>query len=272
MTSAWRDTFERELHGLSVDAARAAELGADALGDAREAGVSPGDLFGPAVTYAHQVWSALRDRPDPLAPTDDPRVVLRLDSVGRSYRRREVLRDVSLTVRAGQVVAVVGSNGCGKSTLLKICAGLLAPSSGTVERTDRIGYVPQDGGVSPYLSAQDHFDLFAAAGGMSPERGRSVGAGLASALGWRPATRQVAGELSGGTRQKLNLVLGELAAPELLLLDEPYQGFDHGTYVDFWDQLDRWRDTGTAIVLVTHLLTELDRVDHVLELPTLSEA
>lgn len=272
MTSTWRDTFERELHGLSVDAARAAELGADALSDADDAGVPPGDLFGPAVTYAHEVWTALRDQPLPLAPDTDPRVVLRLDSVGRSYRRREVLRDVSLEVSTGQVVAVVGSNGCGKSTLLKICAGLLAPSCGTVERTARVGYVPQDGGVSPYLSAQEHFDLFAAAAGMSPERGRSVGAGLASALGWRPVPRQVAGELSGGTRQKLNLALGELASPDLLLLDEPYQGFDHGTYVDFWGQLDRWRDTGTAIVLVTHLLNELDRVDQIVELPTLAEA
>ncbi|HWI03237.1 MAG TPA: hypothetical protein VNT52_05330, partial [Acidimicrobiales bacterium] len=54
--------------------------------------------------------------------------------------------------------------------------------------------------------------------------------------------------------------------PELLLLDEPYQGFDHGAYVDLWTQIDRWRDTGSAVLIVTHMLGELDRVDRIIEL------
>jgi ABC-type multidrug transport system ATPase subunit len=64
----------------------------------------------------------------------------------------------------------------------------------------------------------------------------------------------------------LNVVLGELSSPELLLLDEPYQGFDHGGYVDLWDHIDHWRDTGTAVLIVSHMLSELDRVDRVVEL------
>jgi ABC-type multidrug transport system ATPase subunit len=72
--------------------------------------------------------------------------------------------------------------------------------------------------------------------------------------------------LSGGTRQKLNLVLGELHSPDLLLLDEPYQGFDQGTYLDFWQQVFAWRDAGRAVVVVTHLLHDLQNVDHVLDL------
>jgi ABC-2 type transport system ATP-binding protein len=61
-------------------------------------------------------------------------------------------------------------------------------------------------------------------------------------------------------------VLGELTRPELLLLDEPYQGFDHGAYVDLWTQIDRWCDTGSAVLIVTHMLGELDRVDRIIEL------
>jgi len=61
-------------------------------------------------------------------------------------------------------------------------------------------------------------------------------------------------------------VLGGLTRPELLLLDEPYQGFDHGAYVDLWTQIDRWRDTGSAVLIVTHMLGELDRVDRIIEL------
>ena len=101
---------------------------------------------------------------------------------------------------------------------------------------------------------------------LSPARARATGAHLAAELAWRPDDVTPADELSGGTRQKLSLILGELGAPDLLLLDEPYQGFDQGTYVSFWQQVHRWRSSGRAVLLVTHLLHELDQVDHVIDL------
>jgi ABC-2 type transport system ATP-binding protein len=76
----------------------------------------------------------------------------------------------------------------------------------------------------------------------------------------------VARRLSGGTRQKLNLVLAGLGEPDVLLLDEPYQGFDSGSYLDFWQQVWQWRDAGKAVVVVTHLLAHADRADIVLDL------
>jgi ABC-type multidrug transport system ATPase subunit len=76
----------------------------------------------------------------------------------------------------------------------------------------------------------------------------------------------VAKAMSGGTRQKLNLALALLGDPDVLLLDEPYQGFDHGTYVDFWAHVDSWRRHRKAVAVVTHMLAELWRVDHVVEL------
>jgi ABC-type multidrug transport system ATPase subunit len=85
-------------------------------------------------------------------------------------------------------------------------------------------------------------------------------------LSWRPKPHQRVDQLSGGTQQKLNLILGDLHAPDLLLLDEPYQGFDQGSYLDFWQQVYQWRDAGKAVVVVTHLLHELDRADHVIDL------
>jgi ABC-2 type transport system ATP-binding protein len=193
-------------------------------------------------------------------------VFLSLTGVGKRYRRRTVFGGVNLTVRGGEVAAIVGANGCGKSTLLRICAGLTRPSAGTVRRTRRIGFVPQDGGTAGWLTADEHFTLFGAAAGMVPRRARSTGEHLATRLAWRPARQQRAQQLSGGTRQKLNLVLGELHAPDLLLLDEPYQGFDQGTYLDFWQQVFAWRDAGRAVVVVTHLLHDLQNVDHVLDL------
>jgi ABC-type multidrug transport system ATPase subunit len=130
----------------------------------------------------------------------------------------------------------------------------------------RIGYCPQDGGVADFLRPDEHFVLVGAGAGLSRESARTRGRASAAALGWTAADAPTARQLSGGTRQKLNLVMSTLAEPDVLLLDEPYQGFDRGTYVNFWDQLYRLRDEGKAIVVVTHLLNQLDGVDLVLDL------
>ena len=264
----WPVTFEAELLRLGLQPARARRLADETAQQAAEQHGAPGDVFGPAHLYARHLVAELNA---PGAADGRTRlaagpVLLSLTDVGKRYRRQTVFAGVNLTVRGGEVAAIVGANGCGKSTLLRICAGLTRPSTGTVRRTRRVGFVPQDGGTAGWLTAEEHFTLFGAAAGMVPGRARSTGVHLATRLAWRPGRRQRAQQLSGGTRQKLNLVLGELHSPDLLLLDEPYQGFDQGTYVDFWQQVLAWRDAGRAVVVVTHLLHDLQNVDHVLDL------
>jgi len=265
--SGWSANFKHALLERGVDPERAEQLVDEACEQATDHGLTPARIFGPATAYADQVARALRvPSAAPLPMPEEPLAALRLTDVSKRYGRRHVLRNVSLTVGEGELVAVVGANGCGKSTLLQICAGTTKPTSGRVERVEHVGFVPQTGGTAEYLTPAEHFQLFAAARADSRGRGMSTGVRLAAALGWRPQAGQPAGQLSGGTRQKLNVVLGELSRPELLLLDEPYQGFDHGAYVDLWTQIDRWRDAGSAVLVVTHMLGELDRVDRVVEL------
>jgi ABC-2 type transport system ATP-binding protein len=260
----WSGVFEQELLRLGLHPDRARGLSVETLEQAAEHGAPPADVFGPAHLYARHLISTLSSIPAPPPPAGP--VLLRLTGVGKRYRRQTVLDGIDLTVRGGEVAAVVGANGCGKSTLLRICAGLTRPTSGTVHRCRRVGLVPQDGGTAGWLTAAEHFTLFGAAAGLPPRRARSTGEHLATRLAWRPRRDQRAQQLSGGTRQKLNLVLGELHSPDLLLLDEPYQGFDQGSYLDFWQQVFAWRDAGRAVVVVTHLLHDLQNVDHVLDL------
>jgi ABC-type multidrug transport system ATPase subunit len=186
--------------------------------------------------------------------------------ISKRYGRRSVLRDVNLTVRSGQIAAVVGANGCGKTTLLRICAGQLSPDAGTVTLDGSLAYSPQDGGTVPFLFPAEHFVLVGAGAGLSRVESRDRGRAWARRLGWSDVESGPARLLSGGTRQKLNLVLSTLTGADVLLLDEPYQGFDRGAYVNLWEQLWRLRDDGAAIVVVTHLLNQLDRVDLVLDL------
>ena len=201
-------------------------------------------------------------QPNP-AISSQPAPLLTVTGLGKSYRRRPVLRDVGLQAYPGQAIAVTGENGSGKTTLLRICAGLETADTGTVHRRATAGYCPQEPALFDLLTPAEHLALFTARRDHAAAEGRE----LLASLGVPLQARTLARDLSGGARQKLSLALALLGQPELLLLDEPYQGFDHGSYLDFWRHAESWRREGKAVVVVTHLLTETGRADQVLELP-----
>ena len=268
---AWYRGLGTELASRGVIPREVDRAVADARAEAACAGLAPADLFGPAVLYARDLASALTEESSGSRRRDPERalgpVVLRLRGVSVRRGRRTVLADLDLTVRRGEVVAVVGANGAGKSTLLQVCAGLLRAGSGTVERTSRFGYAPQLDALAPLLTVDEHLRLFGALDGANRSRAVSTGHRILQRLGWKPDGDQVVGALSGGTRQKLNLALAQLASPDLLLLDEPYQGLDALAYEDLWALISAWRSSGAGVLLVTHLLRDIDFVDRVVELP-----
>lgn len=193
--------------------------------------------------------------------------LLMVSQVAKRYGRTTILEHVDLAVAAGEVVALTGENGAGKSTLMRICAGLIRADSGDVRVGGRIGYCPQAPGLFELLTADDHLVMFGCGAGISRADSLRRGHEVLAEFGFPSDDRAVTRDLSGGTRQKLNLALALLTDPSILLLDEPYQGFDRGTYVNFWDHCERWRNEGRAVVVVTHMLAELERVDRVIELP-----
>lgn len=186
--------------------------------------------------------------------------------ISKSFGGRSVLSGASLEVGSGEAVGIVGANGSGKTTLLRICAGLLDPDEGEIDRSDRIGYCPQEPGLVDLLNADEHLVLFGSGLGLSRGEALTTGRRTLESIGFPVADPTVVRNLSGGTRQKLNLALALLGDPDLLLLDEPYQGFDFGSYIDFWHHVESWRMLGKAVVIVTHLLAESQRVDHTVEL------
>ena len=271
-TADWYRSFEAELASHGPPTSEIERTAASTRAEAEAAGVAPGDLYGPAVLYAREVASALRDyQADVPAPTVAAPVVLRLRDVSVRRGRRTVLSGINLTIRRGEVVAVVGANGAGKSTLLQLCAGLLRASGGSIERAPNFGYAPQLDSLAPLLTVDEHLRLFGAARGMRRHRSVSTGHRLLTRLGWTARGDQTAGTLSGGTQQKLNVALAQLDAPDLLLLDEPYQGLDALAYEDLWALISAWRASGAGVLLVTHLLRDVDLVDRVVELPAPQE-
>jgi ABC-2 type transport system ATP-binding protein len=187
-------------------------------------------------------------------------------AITHSYGRKLVLDCVSLSVRAGEAVAIVGENGAGKSTLMRICAGQIRPDRGQLHVGGRVGYCPQIPGLFDLLNADEHLELFAPVLELSAKQVLRDGRTLLSELGFPVGDQSTTRYLSGGARQKLNLALALLGGARVLLLDEPYQGFDRGAYVSFWEHVAGWQAAGLAVVVVTHLLADLELVDRVVEL------
>jgi len=192
--------------------------------------------------------------------------VLYASGICHRYGERRILDRVSLEVDAGERVAIIGENGAGKSTLMRICARLLTPQEGTLRTDGRVGYCPQIPGLHELLTADEHLALFSPALGLTRAEGVRRGRALLGEFGFPAGERAQVRHLSGGSQQKLNLALALLGGARVLLLDEPYQGFDHGSYMNFWDHVARWSADGIAVVVVTHMLSDRALVDRVVEL------
>ncbi|MYS56581.1 ATP-binding cassette domain-containing protein [Streptomyces sp. SID6013] len=175
-----------------------------------------------------------------------------------AYGRRVVLRGVDLRLRPGSLCGIVGENGAGKSTLLRILSGELRPARGVVRHGGRFGYCPQHVVLNDALTVRQHLRFFQRAYRLADLRYAEE---IMDMLGFTGYAGEQAGVLSGGTRQKLNVTLALMHDPQVLLLDEPYQGFDWDTYQRFWDLAARLRDAGRSVLVVSHLAYDTGRLD-----------
>jgi ABC-2 type transport system ATP-binding protein len=195
----------------------------------------------------------------PAAAVDSP--LIEATGLVKRYGAREALRDVSLSAAAGERVAVIGPNGAGKTTLLSILAGIQRPDGGSVSRAPgEVGWVPQQAAVYGKLTVAENLRLFARLE-RRPDVEDAVRAMLdQTGLGER-AGDQV-GVLSGGNRQRVNIAIGLLADPPVLLLDEPSAALDPRQRERLWEFILALEERGTAVVYSTHNVQEAERHAH----------
>ncbi|HWO42823.1 MAG TPA: ATP-binding cassette domain-containing protein [Candidatus Eisenbacteria bacterium] len=205
-------------------------------------------------------------------------------NVSKCFRREHgaivrALDDVSVSVPAGSLTALVGPDGAGKTTLMRLIAGLMVPDAGSLAVLgidaaanpqaiqERIGYMPQKFGLYEDLSVQENLDLYADLHGLTAEERRERYPRLMAMTALGPFTARLAGRLSGGMKQKLGLACTLVRAPELLLLDEPTVGVDPLSRRELWEIiLQLVREHGLTVLLSTAYLDEAEKCGRVVVL------
>jgi ABC-2 type transport system ATP-binding protein len=183
-----------------------------------------------------------------------------VEGLGKRYGSREALRGVSFAAHAGEMVAVIGPNGAGKTTLLSILGGVQTPSAGTVSRGGAIGWVPQQPALYSKLSVAENLRLFARLERVGDPEG--VVTRMLAQTGLTDRARERVDRLSGGNRQRVNVALGLLADPPMILLDEPSSSLDPGQRERLWQFIEELAAGGTSVVFSTHIVGEAERYGH----------
>ena len=199
--------------------------------------------------------------------------MLIISNLKKTYSNRiQALRGITLEVPTG-VFGLLGPNGAGKTTLMKIVATLLEPDSGAIEmngvdflsRKDRarqmLGYLPQEFGLYPTLTAEQTLDYFAKLKGVwkGPERAGLIDA-LLDRVNLSSARKQKVGGFSGGMRQRLGIAQALIGEPKLIIVDEPTAGLDPEERVRFHNLLAESAGEDTVVILSTHIVSDVSNL------------
>jgi ABC-2 type transport system ATP-binding protein len=192
------------------------------------------------------------------APAGDSVATLAARSLTKRFGARTALHSVSFELRGGEIVAVIGPNGAGKTTLLSILAGIVAPSEGELTRSPRdVGWVPQQPALYSKLSVAQNLRLFARLEKLAdPEAAVER---MLQETGLEDRAGEEVVRLSAGNQQRVNIAIGLLCEPSVLLLDEPSAALDPRQRERLWDFIAGLAGRGTAVVFSTHNVAEVER-------------
>jgi ABC-2 type transport system ATP-binding protein len=198
-----------------------------------------------------------------------PDIAIEVKGLTKSFGARKVVDDLTLSVQRGRILGFLGPNGSGKTTTIRMLCGLLTPDSGEGRclgydiRTQQeeikrhVGYMTQGFSLYRDLTIRENLEFVARIYGL--ESPRAAAQAALERLGLAGRANQLAGELSGGWKQRLALGACVLPNPSLLLLDEPTAGVDPKARRDFWDEIHHLATRGLTVLVSTHYMDEAER-------------
>ena len=199
--------------------------------------------------------------------------MIAIENISKAYGETEAVRDVSLTVGAGELFGLIGPDGAGKTTLFKILVTLLLPDAGSATVVGRdvvqdfwalrsmVGYMPGRFSLYPDLSVEENLQFFATVFGTSIAANYDLIREIYVQL--EPFKSRRAGALSGGMKQKLALCCALIHKPEVLFLDEPTTGVDAVSRKEFWEMLGNLKKRGLTIMVSTPYMDEASLCDRI---------
>jgi ABC-2 type transport system ATP-binding protein len=194
----------------------------------------------------------------PPAPADAAAPAIEVVGLTKRFGDRTALADVGFTAAAGDMVAVIGPNGAGKTTLLSILAGIREPDAGQIHLPrGEVGFVPQQAALYRRLTVTENLRLFARLEEVADVEAAVEGMLEQTGLGDRRDDQ--AGTLSGGNQQRINIAIGLLSDPAVLLLDEPSTGLDPRQRGRLWEFVRGLAGRGTTVIFSTHNIAEAER-------------
>lgn len=188
------------------------------------------------------------------------------ENLHKSYKKVKVLKGCTLQIRTGELVGLVGENGSGKSTLVRCLLGFTKPSAGKIQINGTFGYCPQDDSLNQRYTVAEHFRLVEAIYRRHSPIDKNFVKQLIERLKLQPFLNVLIKNISSGTYQKVKLVTSLYFRPQLLLLDEPYDGFDWQMYQVFWEIISELKSQKSGILMICHLIYDFERFDRIYEL------
>jgi ABC-2 type transport system ATP-binding protein len=204
-----------------------------------------------------------------IATVPTPDIAIDVRGLSKSFGNRKVVRDLSMQVRRGTIYGFLGPNGSGKTTTIRMLTGLLTPDEGegtclgydirtqSDEIKRHVGYMTQRFSLYQDLSVRENLEFVARLYGI--ERPVAAARAMVERLGLSGREEQLAGELSGGWKQRLALGACTLPNPQLLLLDEPTAGVDPKARREFWNEIHALAAQGLTVLVSTHYMDEAER-------------
>jgi ABC-2 type transport system ATP-binding protein len=203
------------------------------------------------------------------AVTPPPDIAIEVDGLTKSFGGRKVVRDLSMRVKRGEIYGFLGPNGSGKTTTIRMLCGLLTPDEGrgtclgydirseADEIKRHVGYMTQRFSLYQDLSVRENLEFVARLYGIA--RPAAAAQATIERIGLAGRETQLAGELSGGWKQRLALGACTLPNPQLLLLDEPTAGVDPKARREFWNEIHALAADGLTVLVSTHYMDEAER-------------